>query len=122
MSWRAGALDREIIVEKKSVTTDPNFGTEIVTWAPLAGTVQSPERFRAEVQDVPPGRSESVALGLQVARNQTRMRMRWRPDIDSTMRITLLGDVNVVYQIVGGPAEVDGRKERIEVICERYSS
>ena len=123
---RAGALQRQITVEKKSVTKEATFGTEIVEWVPLVALPGSPvigERFWAEVQDVLPSRAESVRQGLAVARNQTRLRMRWRNDITSDMRITVHGDgADVVYQIVGGPAEIEGRKERIEMMLERYTS
>jgi len=122
---RAGSLDRQITIERKQVSIDPNFGTEIVTWIPLVAAPGSPavaERFRAEVQDALPSRSEAVTQGLAIARNQSRLRMRWRDDIDSSMRVTVHGDSDTVYQIVGGPAEIDGRKERIEMVLEKYSS
>jgi head-tail adaptor len=57
-----------------------------------------------------------------VARNQTRLRMRWRDDINSSMRVTVHGDSDTVYQIVGGPADIDGRKSMIEMVLEKYSS
>ena len=122
---QAGKLDRQITIERKSVTSDPNYGTEVITWAPLAVLPGSPpvaERFWAEVQDVMPSRSESVLQGLAVARNQTRIRIRWRPDITSAMRVIVHGDADVLYQIVGGPAEIRGRKTMLEMVCERYSS
>ena len=121
----AGTLDRLITIEKKQVTQDTQYGTEIITWVPLAVLPGSPpvaERFWAEVQDALPSRSESVMQGLAVARNQTRIRIRWRSDIDSSMRITVHGDADVVYQIVGGPAEIRGRRRMLEMMCERYSS
>ena len=115
---RAGQLDRQVLVERKQVTQDQTFGTELVTWVPLAS-----ERFWAQVQDVLPSRAESVTQGLAVARNQVRVRMRYRGDIDSSMRITVYGDgANQVLQIVGGPAPIEGRKQFIEMMCERISS
>lgn len=123
MTTTAGNLDRYILVEKKSTTQDPDFGTEIVTWVPLAGTVQNPEWFRAEVLDLMPSRAEGVTLGLTVAKNQTRIRMRYRDDINSSMRVTLLGDsASMVMQIVGGPSAIEGRKQFLEIVCERFSS
>ena len=109
-----GMLDRRIIIEKKVVTQDPDYGTEVVTWATLA-TVW------ANVQDVLPSRSEAVQRGLEIARNQTRIRFRYRSDVTSAMRITLLDGTGRVLQIVGGPAEL-GRHEYTEVVCEAYSS
>jgi head-tail adaptor len=122
---KAGALQRQITIERKQVTPDATYGTEVVTWEPLVALPGSPvvaERFWAEIQDVLPSRSEAVTQGLQMARNQTRLRMRWRSDVDSSMRVTVHGDSDTVYQIVGGPAEIEGRQERIEMMLERYSS
>jgi head-tail adaptor len=88
----------------------------------LPGSPVVAERFWAEVQDALPSRSEAVTQGLAVARNQTRLRMRWRDDINSSMRVTVHGDSDTVYQIVGGPADIDGRKSMIEMVLEKYSS
>ena len=121
---RAGMLDRQITVERPVKTQDATYGTDVISWVPLAVQSGSPEiaaRFWAEVQDGLPSRSESLAQGLVVARNLTRIRMRWRNDITSDMRVTVHGDTDTVYQIVGGPAEIEGRKERIEMMCERIS-
>ena len=121
----AGTLTRLITVERQQVVQDANYGSQVVTWVPLAVLPGSPpvaERFWAEVQDALPSRSESVMQGLAVARNQTRVRIRWRNDIDSSMRITVHGDADVIYQIVGGPAEIRGRRRMLEMMCERYSS
>jgi head-tail adaptor len=121
----AGTLTRLITIEQKQATQDTQYGTQVITWVPLAVLPGSPpvaERFWAEVQDALPSRSESVMQGLAVARNQTRIRIRWRNDIDSSMRITVHGDTDVVYQIIGGPAEIRGRRRMLEMMCERYSS
>ncbi len=122
---RGRAFNRQITVEKRRTTQDSQYGTEVNTWVPLVAYPGSPTvavRFWAEVQDVLPSRSESVAQGLQVARNQTRLRMRWRDDIDSTMRVIVHGDSDTYYSIVGGPAEIMGRKVAIEMVLERFSS
>ncbi len=116
--------DRQITIERPT-TVDGEFGPTAGPWVPLVALSGSPtvaERFWAEVQDVLPSRSEAVKQGLAVARNQTRLRMRWRDDIDSSMRVTVHGDADRVYQIVAGPAEIEGRKARIEMMLERYSS
>ncbi len=122
---RAGALSRQCTVEKKQTTVDPTYGTELVTWVPLVAEAGSPTvavRFWAEVQDVLPSRSEAVTQGLAVARALTRCRLRWRADIDSSMRVTVHGDSDQIYSIVGGPAEAAGRKGMIELLLEKYSS
>src|SRR3954469_14580531 len=111
MTTTAGGLQRKILIEKKSVTRDAVYGSELVAWVPLSTVSGQPEWYWAEVQDVLPSRNESVTKGLPLGRNTTRIRMRWRADIDSTMRVKLRGDAaNVVLQIIGGPAEIEGRK------------
>lgn len=112
---KAGKLNRRVSIEYKSITVDATYGTQSVSWVLL-------ETVWAEVQDVMPSRSESVRLGMQVARDQTRIRMRYRNDITPDMRIVVHGDSDVVHQIVGGPAEIGGRKVGIEIVCERYST
>ena len=121
---RAGQLDRRITIERKVVTQDATYGSEIITWTPLVVLPGSPTvaaSLWANVVDVQPSRSEAVKQGLSVATNQTRVTIRYRSDVDSSMRITVHGDTDVVYQIVGGPAML-GRKEWLEMMFERYSS
>lgn len=111
----------EITVEKKETTKDATYGTDVVAWVPLVAG--SPvERFPALVRDVLPSRAEAVRQGLETARNQTVIRIRWREDIDSSMRVILHRETDVTLQIVAGPAEVEGRKQKIEMVCERISS
>ena len=107
-------LDRRIKIEQKAVSQDANYGNEVVAWLPLA-TVW------AEVRDVLPSRAEGYGRNLALARNQTRIRFRYRSDVNSSNRITLLGTEQKVMQIISGPAEI-GRKEYQEVMCETYSS
>lgn len=114
----------QITIERTS-TVDGEFGPQPGPWVPLVALPGSPvvgERFWAEMQDVLPSRSEAVKQGLAVARNQTRCRMPWRDDIDSSMRVTWHRETDVVYQIVAGPADIGGNKEAIEMMLERYSS
>ena len=111
----AGNLSRKISIEFPVYETEDGFGPRLVRWDPLTTCM-------AEVQDVMPSRSEAVRQGLAQARNQTRIRIRWRGDIDSTMRIVLHGDTDKVLQIIGGPAEIGGRKVALEMVCELYST
>lgn len=121
---RAGQLDRQVTIEKKQVTQDATYGTDVVTWVPLVAQPGSPtvaQRFWAQVQDVLPSRSESVTQGLAVARNQSRLRMRYRSDVTSDMRVIVHKATDAIYQIVGGPAVI-GRNEWLEMVIEKYSS
>lgn len=122
---QTGKLDTQITIERKTVTQDSVYGTDLIAWVPLFLTDDDPPvpgRIWAEVEDALPSRAESVALGLPVAKNQTRIRFRFRDDIDESMRVIVHRDTDVTMQIVGGPAMVGGRKELTEIVCERYSS
>lgn len=117
---------RQVSFERRTTITGTH-GPEPGPWEPVVAQAGSPavaERWWAEVQDVLPSRSESVRQGLAQARNQVRLRMRWRDDLDSTMRVTVHGGAggDVVYQIVGGPAEIGGRKGGLEMVLERYTT
>lgn len=107
----AGRRDTLITIEQKSVTVDPVYGTQVVSWSTL-GTEW------AEVQDMLPSRGESVADGINIQRRPCRVRTLYRSDVNSTMRITFEGRA---LQIVAGPAEL-GRREGLEFICEEYST
>lgn len=122
---RMGLFNREITIQKRQVAKDSTFGTDVVTWVPLsvlAGSPEVAERFAAEVTDLQATRAEAeVRGGLILARNQVRVRMRWRGDVDSTMRVIVHGDTDRTLQIIGGPAEYGGRKQGIELMCEEIS-
>jgi len=119
-----GKFDRQITVEKKSVVKDDTYGSQTVTWVPLVYEPGSPQvamRFWANVQDSIPSKDESVQQHLAIAKQQTRLRMRYRDDIDSSMRIIVHGNGDTIYNIVGGPAMI-GRKELIEMMLEKFST
>lgn len=121
---RAGNLTRQVSIYRPTKTLDPVYGSELPGWAPLvpqAGNAALAQRFAAQVVDMLPSRSEAVRQGLAQARDQVRVRIRYRTDVDATMRITIHGDRDQVYQIVGGPAEI-GRKAWLEMVCERYTT
>lgn len=114
----SGTLDQPVSVMYKVTTQDPVFGTEVVTWAVLGG-----EPMWAEWNDILPSRSEGLQGGtIVIARNQARVRLRYRSDIDSSMRVIRhLDGEDVVHDIIGGPSMI-GRKEWLEIVCERSSS
>lgn len=119
---RAGALDRQITIEAPT-SVDGEYGPQPGPWVPLIpiGSPAVGGRLWANVQDVLPSHSEAVRQGLEIAKNLTRIRIRYRSDVTSAMRITLHGETDVVYQIVAGPAEI-GRKQWTEFMVEKYSS
>lgn len=118
-------LDRLITVEVPPTGQESAYGTATGDWTALSYLPGSPavaEKFWAEVQDVMPSRSESVRQGLAVDRQQVRIRIRWRSDLNSSMRIIVHGDSDRYLQIIGGPAEIFGRKKYLELLCESYST
>lgn len=123
---QSGKLDRRATFEKRVVTgQDSAFGTDIVEWQPVAylpGSPQVAEVFWVNLQDVLPSRSESVKQGLAMAKDQIRLRMRWRSDVDSTMRVRVHYDTDQLFQIVAGPVEFGGRKNGLEIMLEKYST
>lgn len=104
-------LDRRISIDRRVASQDPTYGASVATWQLLA-TVS------AEVVDMTPSRSEAVRQGLELARNQSRVRIRYRTDVDSSMRIRF---GSRTLQIVGGPAEM-GRREYLEFVVEEIST
>lgn len=122
---QVGALDRKIVIEYRSVSTDPVYGSQEVTWVPLAGYLpgspSEPVQIAANIQDVLPSRAEGVRLQLELSRNPSRLRIRYRTGIDSSMRVREPARGNQIYQIISGPAEL-GRREWLEMIIEKYSS
>lgn len=107
-----GQLDRRISI-KRAVVSKDDYGAAVVTWTTFA-TVW------ANMQDALLSRAESVTQGaLKQAVNQTRFRFRYLADLDSSMRIE---HNDVVYNIVGGPAEIGDRRMYQEVMAERYAA
>jgi len=116
-------MDKLVTIEYPVITQDA-YGAAIKTWLPLVSIGSPPVAVKlwAEVQDVLPSRSEAVRQGLDMARNQSRLRMRYRSDLTSDMRITLHQETDTIYNIVGGPAIIGGRKQMLEMVIEKFSS
>lgn len=107
-------LNRKITIEQAVTTRDPDYGSEVIVWMTVAS------RIWAEAKDVVPSKTEAAKMGLRVATQQTRIRIRNRPGITSDMRITLHGAEDRIFQIVGGPAEVQERV-LLEMLVENYT-
>lgn len=113
-TFQAGRLNSRIVIQSKQEVDDPIYGPQPADWVTVA-TVW------ANVQDALPSKSEAVVEGAIVSYSRTRIRIRYRKDIDATMRIVEQGGLGRVWHIVGGPA-VLGNREGIEVLCEEYST
>lgn len=108
---RIGKLDRYIKVEKKSVTHDPDYGSEVVTWV-------THKHAWASILDVTTKMQESTISDLRQLKQPTRVQMRYDASIDVTMRLVVV-DTGRILNIVSQPAEI-GRREAIEFMAENY--
>lgn len=98
--------DTRIRIEYPAKSKD-SAGAPVVTWTLLAAVW-------AEVRDDLPSRAEGNRAGLEQVRNPVRIRMRYRSDLNTSMRVR---HGSRILQIVGGPAMI-GRREWTEIICE----
>ena len=108
-----GRLDRYVRVEKKQVTNNADYGTEVVTW------VEHVLAF-ARVMDVTTRMQEETEQNLRQLKRPCRVTMRYDNTITADMRLVMLDDDNRIIQIVSSPAEL-GRREAIEFFAEEYS-
>ena len=109
-----GQLNYRCRVEYPARTNDATYGGSEITWNLLC-------EGWCSCQDNLPSKSEAVKSGLVVNINQTLIRMRYRMDIDSSMRVIVYRPDETVYQIASGPAVI-GNKEGLEMMCEAFSS
>lgn len=108
--------DEKVSIERKTVTKDPDYGTEAVAWVPVVS------RIWANVQDVLPKLSaESTANGLRIGVLHSRLRIRVNNAIDQTMRVKIHSKGDRVMQIIAGPAFLDDRVH-MEFMLENTSS
>lgn len=113
---RAGKYRHLCRIEAPVAAKDATYGAATPTWSTVA------DRVWCEKQDVLPARAESQGSALVLSRQPARLRMRYRTDVDSAMRIVMLTPGGeVIHQIIGGPAEL-GHQEQIELLIERISS
>ncbi|WP_288935068.1 head-tail adaptor protein [uncultured Sphingomonas sp.] len=104
-----GQLNRRVRIERKVKNTSFS-GAGSGSWALVA-------EVWASVLDVLPSRAEQLGEGISIETRPARVRMRFRTDIDSSMRFVM---GNRVMQIIAGPAEV-GFREGIEFMVEDFS-
>jgi SPP1 family predicted phage head-tail adaptor len=105
---RAGALDRRVTIESKTVTRD-DFGAEVITWGTFA-------EVWAEVRDV--SAVEKVVGEARTMARLTTIRTRYVPGVTGDMRIRLNTDGRVLQ--ITSMAEI-GRRLGWSFLCEAYS-
>lgn len=103
-------LNRRCRIEHPVNTKDPVYGSVTTTWTLKAV-------LWCNIQDVLPSRSEKIKNGIAIGAKQSRLRIRYRTDLDSAMRVIIDGDT---YQIISDFAEF-GNKEFSESLIEKYS-
>ena len=109
-----GRLDRYVRVEKKQVTNNADYGTEVVTW------VEHVLAF-ARVADVTTRMQEETEQNLRQLKRPCRITMRYDNTITADMRLVMLDDDDRIIQIVSAPAEL-GRRDAIDFFGEEYSA
>jgi head-tail adaptor len=107
----ASKLDTRVRIERKTVTLDPAYGTQEVSWSLFANVW-------GEVRDVLPSRAERLAETITIANRPARVRVRYLPGLAADMRLIIGGRI---MQIISGPAML-GRREAMELIVEDHST
>lgn len=109
-------LDEQVTIEVRAGGQDPEDGTELVDWVPIA------EKIWCNTQDLLPsqGRGETTANGLATSMTRTRLRIQVDSRITTSMRAILHGKGDRLMQIVAGPALLDDRRH-VEFMLEGNS-
>lgn len=124
---QAGDQTEWIEIQYLTAGTDSVYGRIAGAWTPLVALAGSPTEacpLWAQWSDMLPSRSEAVRTGLNVALNQSRVRIPYLEilrTITSAMRVIRKYEGDGIYQIVGGPAII-GQREWIEIVCEKDST
>lgn len=110
---RVPAFKRDTLItfQERTGTQDSGTGAWTYEWDDVADEW-------GEVQDVLPSRGEDVADNINMARRPCRVRILYRDDITSAMRIVFEART---LEIISGPAEL-GRRDGLEFICEEWST
>ncbi len=113
---RSSRYNRRLQVERPVPDTSLD-GAGSGAWEPVGSPIA------ASVVDVLPRRDndETKANGITLATRPARVRMRFRTDLDASMRFVMTKPFPRVMQITAGPAEV-GVREEVEFMVEDYSS
>lgn len=111
LNLTVGQLDRQVIVEQRSVARDSAFNSEVVTWSTLA-------TLWAQIVEssTPPASNPGQADALAAYQRPMKIRIRWRADVDTTLRLNYGGRL---LQITG-TAEL-GRRQWLELACQEWA-
>lgn len=105
---RTGKLNRRIIIQQR-VTTQDTLGQPVETWNDVA-TVW------ADIRN-PNGLSfanESIKAGAEASVARVSMRIRYREDIDTSMRVELNGETHDIVAVIPDHA----RRRHVDLLCQ----
>lgn len=102
---RAGELRHRVDFQQKVVSQNA-LGAEVVTW-------QSQKRLWAKVWDVKADQSDVSDQQKNVV--DTKIRVRYREDLSSTMRVVYQGNI---YEILGF-SNPSGEREYLDCVCRK---
>ena len=108
----ANDLDRVITIEQRTVTRDPVFNSEVVTWSTLVAGEWAQVVESSTAPSSNPGQADAVAAYVR----PTKVRIRWRSDVDTSMRINADGQL---LQIQG--TAMLGRRQWLEMSCQEWA-
>lgn len=103
----AGELNRRIAIQSFTVTADSLTNEPVQTWSNLYGSVGA--------KRLGPKSNESFEANQQVANTEVRYLIRWKDDIDETMRV--VEGSNTYY--IKGIEESTDRKHWLILTCEK---
>ncbi len=110
-------LDKIISILYRPMIQDDTYGTIQGDWVPIA------DKIHANLLDIPPTRvgMESQVEEIRIANRPTRVRIRFRTDITSDMRVIVHTPAYRLCKIITIPAEL-GRKDGLEFVVEEYTT
>lgn len=104
---RAGAINRRIYIDEP-VTTQDATGDEVVTWTEFAQVWAAIEPIRGR---------EALVNSASLAMMDTRITVRWSPEVDEVNPEWRLRYKETIYDIVS-LAHIRTGKRTIEMLCK----
>ena len=111
LNLTAGQLDRRVIIEQRTVSRDPAYNSEVVAWSTLAAVWA-----QVVESSTPPSANPGQAEALAAYQRPMKVRIRWRPGVDTTLRLNYAGRL---LQITA-TAEL-GRRQWLEMACQEWA-
>jgi SPP1 family predicted phage head-tail adaptor len=107
----AGSLDHQVTIQQRTVARDATYGSETVAWSDLA-TVWA----RVVESSTAPSSGRGQAERVDAYVRPTKVYIRWRADVDTTMRLVHNGQLLKI----DGTAELN-RRQWLEMACAEWS-